>query len=564
MFKSLVIIAIGWALTGGGEAFPASVRSRQQPELAAEFYWVGHPDRSLPSEVGYLKKVLHDPLTQEMWRSISARLAAHMREGLFSKESLIPEESLATLDVLLADLPKAELVLQLWEHPSGEMAWALAMNLEHQDVEAWEGALRYLAELESARPTRDFRSPLARGWEVLGFRGTHLLRLLRINHWLLVSDSPGDDSVLGRMLENLLITGHPYSRTRDCLVSGMINLKRIMPHLSLPEWLVSSIREWPMVEFRTGPGSGKLRSLAQVHFQTPHGVEMAPWHIPLQTIHEPLNSFTALQGIRPWLDNVEILHRLQFTPVPNQLFTWSLAGQPPFRTMLAFPMNNVTNVLENSAQRLIRYANPDLQKLNLGQIEWVDKSSRILWHGVLPAMFPYLQPAIEPTGQFVAGGLFPMAPDTTADPPPEELIDQVRGRTNLVFYHWEITAERLEQWQSILQLVDLAVYGFHKPKSPEERESHQLARFPLTHQWLELVRPYAGNTVTEATIVSPHQFQLERSSHFGLTALEWLGLMRYLESAGYLDRVSNRMSPEAAKAAVPATVFPSAPVPKSP
>lgn len=507
-------------------------RGPDKPELAFEVYFAGMPAVESNPEAGHLKSIFNHPDSRRIWSELSRRLAGDLRRILIHHGDEAAEELVSTLDVLVADLPRTELVAQSWHYSDRDTAWALALNLEGQDADGWDAAIRVLAELESGEPVREFDSSYASGWELRGVHDNRLFRLLRFKSWLLVSDNPGQDSVLGSLLENIMVFGHPYPGRNNGLVAGRSDLKVLIEQLEVPDLIRQGVPEWPTVEFEIKAESQRLRTEARVTFDKPMRVEAGPWHIPLQTIRDPLNSFIALQGIRPWLEEVDLLKRIQLGPLPNQAFLWSQMGQAPFVSSLAFPMNNVTNVLANSSARLIQYFNKPIRNRGLGELVWHENLTKLIWKGALPMMYPYAQPAIEPTGQFIESGLFPMSlSGSDSQPPPQELIDQVQARTDLLYYHWEITPLRIEQWRSIFQLTDLALLQFQK--SPEGQLPF-IRQYQRAYSWLDLAARFAGNTVTEVTMTSPTEFQLTRRSHLGLTALELIVTLRSLEAAGYL------------------------------
>ncbi len=83
-------------------------------------------------------------------------------------------------------------------------------------------------------------------------------------------------------------------------------------------------------------------------------------------------------------------------------------------------------------------------------------NSEIDWSG-LPFVAPSLQAVHEPAGDFLFAGVFPNGPKNK--PPPPELFKQL-GQPNLVYYDWEITAERLKL---LPQLTQLAAHGHAPP-----------------------------------------------------------------------------------------------------
>lgn len=124
----------------------------------------------------------------------------------------------------------------------------------------------------------------------------------------------------------------------------------------------------------------------------------------------------------------------------------------------------------------------------------------------LPIVVPYLEPGPASHSSFVTAGLFPVKAHKDK-PAPKELLAQL-DQKNLVYYDWEITSERIQQWIPIWQLYYL-VGGHALPNNgaPSSR-------------FLQSLKTQIGNTITEGTLESPRRIKFTRQSHIGATALE--------------------------------------------
>ena len=119
---------------------------------------------------------------------------------------------------------------------------------------------------------------------------------------------------------------------------------------------------------------------------------------------------------------------------PN--FLWSLA-YGPFAVFLAGDVGNPAQVVSNVVSRII----PGIT--TGGTIQVVTNRAAIVWRG-LPIVVPIPEQAPAPDRSFLATGLFPIMNDCT-NKAPAELFAQL-NKKNLVFYEWEITQTRLQQW----------------------------------------------------------------------------------------------------------------------
>ncbi|HEY6170148.1 MAG TPA: hypothetical protein VI454_19095, partial [Verrucomicrobiae bacterium] len=156
----------------------------------------------------------------------------------------------------------------------------------------------------------------------------------------------------------------------------------------------------------------------------------------------------------------------------------------------------------------------NMQSSALGQIRWATNHSDLIWAG-LPIVVPFLRAASAPDGsELLFGGLFP--PRNTGQPLPTELLDRL-ARTNLVYYDWEITEARLQQWRQLWQLWALVTFmpALEKPIAEV--------------RWLDAVGPQLGNAVTEISQRGPRELTFVRKSHLGFTAIELIVLSRQLD-----------------------------------
>src|SRR6185312_8370426 len=108
---------------------------------------------------------------------------------------------------------------------------------------------------------------------------------------------------------------------------------------------------------------------------------------------------------------------------------------------------------------------------------------------------------------YVFGGLFPLT-NPGRKPAPPELIAQVTSRTNLLYYDWEITGERLDQWRQISQLIAIIKNQFSGNTNL------------VSERWLKGMEPKLGNCVTEITLANPRELSLVRRSAIGVSSFE--------------------------------------------
>ncbi len=109
----------------------------------------------------------------------------------------------------------------------------------------------------------------------------------------------------------------------------------------------------------------------------------------------------------------------------------------------------------------------------------------------------------------------------TNPPPPAVLFQQIAGRTNLVYYDWEITGEHAWAWRNV---VNIFRHIFEKPRLAPETASIV---------WINSISNRLVNTVTEITQSDTKRFTLVRKGPIGLTGIELIALAHWLESPDF-------------------------------
>lgn len=441
------------------------------PDLLVRWHFAGTAQLAGNTNGAALRAVLAEPATRTLISQTLERLAA--------------APVTRPLAPLLSDLIEAESFVEARGQPA-RPEWTFAVRVSSERAALWLNTW----------------SNTAPAWE------RAQAQVERAGEWILAAAGDPPLAGLQAVQRRLKQTGRPAPHSEP---GAWLEVEARLDRLALA-WGLPTNLTWPHAHLALAGQGEHLRTVGRFTWPQPLACPLEPWRLPTNTISEPLISFAALQGVRPWLAAHPLVRELDLPP-PNQLFWWgrSLA---PFLTQFAWEMPEATTRLPALQGRLPAALRARLDWLDFGEVQLVPRLSRLAWTG-FPMVVPFVNPAPDPG--FVTAGIFPL--DAPTEPAPPELYAQLRGRTNLVFYHWEVTPPRVADWQELRMLYDM-VAGHAPPptNSPARR-------------WLQdtNVTRHLGNAVTEMTLTSPQELTLVRRSAVGLTAFELHALARWLE-----------------------------------
>jgi len=264
------------------------------------------------------------------------------------------------------------------------------------------------------------------------------------------------------------------------------------------------------------------------------------WEIPARTITEPLASFTAARGVG--LSTAEsILGRTELEPTNDQFFAWSQA-RTKFQSFFAMKVDDPAAEIARLAKRISEYKKPGSAGENfIGKVVHDPKKPAVTW-GNVPLFAPYLTKANSADKGYVVGGVFP--PDPNKKPIPQELLNEFINKDNLIYYNWEITGQRLEKWNLLIQFAAIL---------SDRRE--QLVNKTKGIAFITSLYPKLGNTITDAT-VNNNELTITRKSHLGLSALEIAMVTRWLDNPQFPKLTLEWPKPENAPRAKPKRIKP--------
>lgn len=524
-------LTVGCRPERAADASPAPAPA-PAPALLASYHFVGISQLSTNTNAAKLKTIWNLPATRKLTEQTWPKLAHVPEAWLTPSLPATNERSAGLIRPLFDDLLGAESYGEWRGQTNRLLEWTLAVRLNDERARLWQTNWWQLTAVADSGPPATTNLGGFAGWESVMARDATRFRFLRAGDWTVIGGGSGRLLGQNELLQRLRKSPRPWAESDQAWLEAQVDLA-----VWKDCWPGPAPRLWPGARLTIVGKADDLRTKISLAFPERMNWPAEPWQVPTNTMRDPLISFTAMQGVAPWLSQLALVQQAEAGAVPDQLFVWAQHSQIPVQTSAAMPHKDASNLLEQLATRLPALVATNLQEHHLGQIRWITNRSELVWLG-LPFLFPSLRSTNEPGGQFLLARLFPPLPGT--NPPPPALIGQVAGRTNLLYYDWEITEERLGQWRAMSQLYSIISTAWHRaPANASKAQSNVPAPKPLfdtnapTQQWLTAVAPFLGNAVTEVAVASPRELTLVRKAPLSLTGFELVLLTRWLDDPDF-------------------------------
>jgi hypothetical protein len=510
MIKSArLFLLLGVSLLLGSPAAAPAANPRE--DLLLRWHFAGASQLARNPDAAKLK---------EIWATPSA---AEFRQILLQRLPLLPlqlaqvsPENRKVLTPLLQpfveDLLRCESIFELGRAPK-DPDFLLAIDLSDERAEIWSKSLGTLLKTRESEPPKEVTLAGFKGWEVR--QKTAAIQLIRAGQWTIIRRVTGSSGADEAWLKQLKAAGRPGEALQNGWFSAEVDsvtFGKIVSAFQLP---LKPCRLHVLLDSR----DDNVRTSIRAVYPEKLNWKAGDWEIPTRLITEPLRSFAAGQNLGAVLEMPAQLRELGLNLGEEQVYVWSQIHFP-FQTFLALRVADSKKAFETASVRLPKTFNPLLQQAQAGELRLGTNGLELAWHG-LPLLNPQLRPTREPAGDFLFLALFP--PTTSKIPLPEELLQQITGRTNLIYYHWEITQDRLTQWGMLSEFLPFfpnARFIGNKTLTQKQRDSG--------HQWLEEIAPLLGNTITEVSVAGSNEVLLTRKSHSGLSGFELVWLTNWI------------------------------------
>jgi len=517
-FGLVLLVALGAGLiVGCRKSEPDVSTTPDQPapvqptetltETVARLHWLGKKRLAAETNAAHLMSIWNLPESGKLGQQTLDKLS--LAPWRLLKGDLATNGAPTTLfRPLLDDLVQEESYLEVrnFTNQPGELVFAIRLNADQVGV--WQTNLAIVVESLTGLPV----APTTNGWSLKKQATPNLIEFARIGEWAVLGLAQERNGLLAKTVGSIQQGRLPLAApATNHWLTLLVDLPRVVQAFSLNWHLPDNL---PRVSLSVVGNGSNVQTRGEFTFPKPLDLELEPWNIPTNFIHEPLVSFTAIRGIGPWLSANETWKTLQFGDAPNQLFAWAQEGLP-LLTFFGAPVPDASNRVNVVTDTLLLTGNAWLRTNGMGRLARLDAGSGVSWTG-LPFISMELSSKVTSGGEFAVGGLLPDM--RTNLPPPQELIQTIRGWTNLVSYEWEITEPRLEAWLYIGQVFRLA---FHKAQLPTDSAGYA---------WMKSAAPKLGNCLTVTSKNGSSVIALVRQSSVGFTAVELHLLVDWLES----------------------------------
>ncbi|HXJ57292.1 MAG TPA: hypothetical protein VNU68_11565 [Verrucomicrobiae bacterium] len=451
------------------------------------------------------------PVTAELRAEVAQKFAqATLR---FWSKDLPPgvTDQSALLRPLFDDLMVAPALVEV-RGPVGNTETVVAIELSEDRSQLWNVKLRQLATAWRLGTPKEISAEGARGWETKRAQAPSTLQFLQAGQWVFLGLGQDPMKALLPLLTEARKNGRPLLALRESFLEMSVDFP------ALKAWFpILGRYPLPAAVASMSARGEQVRTDVRLHYAQRIPWKPEPWRLPTNFVGEPLTSFTAMQGVAALLQAVKGPMDLGLNPLPNQAYLWGIS-HPQCRIYFAVPVaEEGSKVMNNVALKLPKFIASTVYNAR-GDFFYNSNRSHLAWVN-LPHVIPVIAAEKDGNSDFLVGGDVPLPGKRT--PVPDQLFAQVRGRTNLLYYDWEYTQERVTHGKQFYQLACLAT-GRPVPSTNS-----------VAKRWLSAITPLLTNTATEVTYVGPQELGLARKSDLGLTGFEIATLSTWIDSPGF-------------------------------
>jgi len=515
-WKWILFLCIGIGATGCNRAMDTAAAPEALPRVQsssgqiAQIHFIGSANAGKDTNAVFLKGVWAMPETQALMKQTLTRLARAPFELAKRRGVASTNDFVSLMRPLLDDLVSAESWTELRGETNQPTEFALAVQLAPARADLWRTNLSTILMAWTGLSVTTNAD--GSGWELKKHLPPNLIRFEQSGNWVVLSAGEDKIPLADELVARIKTDGRPCPAASNYVLRAEGDLTRLAGLVPLPEEVQALQLSSVSAQWKIDDDGVQTHIVASR--DRPFDLNLEQWRIPTNLVHQPLVGFTAAQGIGDWLAGH--FPRLKLSPMPEQYFVWTMQGIP-YQTYVATPVENASNTLAQLAPQLFALNTNRTAGMG-GTMDWSPKPSKLTWSG-LPFIEPFIEGSHGGNGDFLLSGVFPNP--VRRSTLPQAMLEEISGRTNLAYYGWEVTAERMDSWRNLSQLYLL--FGNFRQFDGTSASGH----------WLDAVTGRLGNEVTEVFLTRPNELTLERKSPIGFTAFELLVLANWFETPNF-------------------------------
>jgi len=467
-------------------------------DVAVQYHCTGSSVLADDTHLTSLHEVLALRLTTNFENIALARISNLLTNSLRLGNN---PESGALIEPLLSDALETESVGSFSGASGDALSFILALHLKASQTQLWQDSFTKIFGNSGEK----FDSQEFSGWR-WSPGGSNSLWIIPARDWLLVGCGHDFSTLQFEYLNQIKAQGRPVPALKDNWLEADVD------SIQLGGWF--RLLKPAHITITVAANEDDLQISARVLEAEAIPWKSDSWLIPKDLMRNRTISFTAGQNVAAFLKVNPAYFDLPGNPMTNQFYFWGL-DQMPLLNFMAWPVANASNVLQRLSTEAPAALNPELKRFNGTELIWRPDAGKLVWLN-MNLFAPVLQAEQNKDGQFLLLSSFPLS---ESEPAPDSILAQIQGRSNLVYYDWELTGRRLPEWQMLSKMIA-------NRSSKQNKEAVDKAG--VENAWLSGLAHVAGDTVTEITRVAPNELSIARKAPVGFTAVELVLLADWL------------------------------------
>jgi hypothetical protein len=513
------------AKADGRQNAAASTLTKNEPETVGRLHWLGKKWLESDTNAAFFLALWNLPESEKLGAQTLDKLAlAPWRIGVGTSGSPGTNNNTALFKELLTDLVREEVYAEVRNTTNEPGEFVMAVRLDPAGAERWRTNLASVLQGiygQQAQPTTE-----AGGWHLKmeSKSGTRQVDWAREGDWTLIGLGHGDLNKSFLALREKVQKEHfpGEAMETNSWLEIQADLRQLSVALGLGWRLPEDLPSFSLLAVGDGENVRSKGELRLSHALTNRFEE---WNIPTNLIHDPLGSFTAIRELEH-LVPISSDWKKKVGELPSQIFFWAQSGVP-FESYFAARLPEGSNQFEQIKREVLEEGNAWLATNGVGRFAAVSNKTGAEWTG-LHLVTPYLIAPPDGSGDWLLGGFTEMSTNQAF---PGGLLQEISKREDLVYYDWELTGPRIEEWLFMAQLVRLAL---HKAQLPPASTGLK---------WLRALEPKLANCGTAVWMTDPRRLSWARKSGCGFSAIELHLFADWFESPNFPEGLHTFVAP---------------------